>query len=163
MAAAAAKVKTESGFVNAVIANSGIAGPTIQELPNNATLDQFYEFLWKVPAEDITNVFAVNTTAVLYTCIAFLPLLDAGNRNEKSPGHTLKIRSQFISTSSMAAFNRKATAGFAYGASKAGQTHLMKMLAYYLSPYLIRTNVIAPGLYASEMTEVRMLCKFVMG
>ena len=27
------------------------------------------------------------------------------------------------------------------------------MLAHYLAPYMIRTNVIAPGLYASEMTQ----------
>ena len=57
-------------------------------------------------------------------------------------------------TGSIAAFNRKATAGFAYGASKAAVTHLVKMLGYYLSEYKIRVNCLAPGVYPSEMTAV---------
>ena len=154
---AAATIKSETSFVNAVVANSGVDGPGLKDLPENATLEQFQEYLWTVPMEAINNTFAINTTAVLYTCLAFLPLLHAGNEHKDSPGFKHNIKSQFISTSSIASFNRKATAGFAYGASKAAQNHLMKMLAHYLAPYMIRTNVLAPGLFASEMTAVRSI------
>ena len=54
-------------------------------------------------------------------------------------------KSQVITTSSIAGFNRYPTGGYAYGQSKAGATHLMKMLATQLVPYDIRFNVIAPG------------------
>ena len=157
---AAAIIKSRTSFVNAVIANSGVDGPGLKNLPENATLHQFQKFLWDVPVKAMNDTFAVNTTAVLYTCLAFLPLLHAGNEHKDSPGFKHNIKSQFISTSSIASFNRKATAGFAYGASKAAQNHLMKMLAHYLAPYMIRTNVIAPGLFASEMTAVRSIYGF---
>lgn len=156
---AAAKIKSETSFVNAVIANSGVVGPGLNDLPENPTLEQFQEYLWNVPMEAITDTFTINTTAVLYTCLAFLSLLHAGNEHEDSPGLKHNIKSQFISTSSIASFNRKATAGLAYGASKAAQNHLMKTLAHYLAPYMIRTNVLAPGLFASEMTAVRSIDK----
>jgi NAD(P)-dependent dehydrogenase (short-subunit alcohol dehydrogenase family) len=151
---AASQVSSEVGFVNAVVANSGIDGPTLKGLSDKPSVDELQQFLWKVPISDFTNTFLVNTSSAFYTCIAFLKLLDNGNSHKASPGSTLGIRSQFIVTSSIAGYNRKATAGFAYGTSKAATVHLMKMLAYYLAPYRIRSNVIAPGLYISEMTQV---------
>lgn len=39
-----------------------------------------------------------------------------------------------------------------YAASKAASTHLSKMLATVLADLKIRSNVLAPGLYPSEMT-----------
>jgi NAD(P)-dependent dehydrogenase (short-subunit alcohol dehydrogenase family) len=157
LAAAAEKVRSEVGFVNAVIANSGVSGPQLKGLPEKPSLSELHSYLWKVPMEDITNTFAVNFTAVYYTLLAFMPLLDAGNKDSKSPTTKTGVKSQFIVTASIAAFNRTPTAGFSYGTSKAAVVHLMKQLATYLVPYHIRTNVIAPGLYPSEMTEVSLL------
>lgn len=162
LANAASKIESEVGFVNAVIANSGITGPDLRGLPSKPTVEELQSFLWKVPIEEFTNTFNVNTSAPFYTFIAFMHLLDAGNNKDASPGKALGIKSQFIITSSIAAYNRRATAGFAYGTSKAAAVHLMKMLAHYTAPYKIRCNVIAPGLYPSEMTDVSPTYKSIM-
>ena len=154
LSAAASKISSETPFINAVIANSGVTGPTLDGLPPNPTLEQFQSYLWNVSQEDFNATFAINTSAPFYTLLAFLQLLDVGNKHPDSPGVTSGIKSQIVITGSIAGFNRKATAGFAYGASKAGVMHIMKMLAYYLAPWKIRANVIAPGLYMSEMTAV---------
>ena len=154
LAAAAEQIRSEVGFVNAVIANSGITGPTLNELREGASLEEIQQFLWKTPMEDYSKTFDLNCTAVLYTLLAFLPLLDTGNKSSSSPTATTGTKSQFITTSSIAAFNRRQTAGFGYGASKAAVTHLMKMMAHYLAPHHIRVNVFAPGQYPSEMTDV---------
>jgi hypothetical protein len=63
-----------------VIANSGITGPTLAGLSKDASLLQFRDHLQNWEVDDINNVFAVNTTAVLSTLIAFLELLDKGNK-----------------------------------------------------------------------------------
>ena len=86
--------------------------------------------------------------------VAFLQLLDSGNSSEKSPTHGSKIKSQFIATASIGAFNRRPLAGFAYSSSKAAVVHLIKQLATWLVPYQIRANVICPGVYPSEMLTV---------
>ncbi|SLM36981.1 short chain dehydrogenase reductase [Lasallia pustulata] len=42
---------------------------------------------------------------------------------------------------------------YAYGPSKAATVHMVKQIATMFAPYQIRANVIAPGLYPSEMTS----------
>ncbi|KAI9764253.1 MAG: hypothetical protein M1835_007608 [Candelina submexicana] len=61
-------------------------------------------------------------------------------------------QSQVIATSSIGAYNRVPAAGFAYGGSKAAVIHMMKQLATKFAGFGIRANVLAPGLYPSEMT-----------
>ncbi|KAF2805452.1 NAD(P)-binding protein, partial [Mytilinidion resinicola] len=86
--------------------------------------------------------------------IAFLELLDAGNKKGN-----LVQKSQVIATSSIGAFNRVPLAGYAYGGSKAGVVHLMKQFATTLVAYDVRSNVIAPGYYPSELTEGMLKAK----
>ena len=93
----------------------------------------------------------------MYTAIAFLSLLDAGNTSDKSVTKAKGIKSQFIATGSVGAYNRIPAAGFAYGGSKAAVHHVIKQLSTYLVPYHIRANVIAPGIYPSELTTVSSL------
>jgi NAD(P)-dependent dehydrogenase (short-subunit alcohol dehydrogenase family) len=77
----------------------------------------------------------------VYLCIvAFLGLLAEGNKKKN-----VEQLSQVIAVSSIGAYNRIPLAGFAYAASKAGVTHMMKQLATAFVPYDIRSNVIAPG------------------
>ena len=114
-------------------------------------LEQYQSQLWNVPIEDFTKTFEVNSTAVFYTAVAFLGLLDAGNAKKN-----VEQKSQIIATTSIAAFNRKPlAAGFSYGLSKAATTHMMKQLATIFAPFHIRSNMIAPGLYESELTTKR--------
>jgi len=100
--------------------------------------------------DEFTRTIHVNNTAVFYTAVAFLDLLDAGNKKRNMPQD-----SQILVTSSVAGFSRYLASSFAYSTSKAAVTHLVKMLSTHFSQngYKIRANVIAPGLYPSELTE----------
>ncbi|KAM0413819.1 hypothetical protein ACHAPD_007060 [Fusarium lateritium] len=132
-------IEDEVGYINLLVANSGIAGPS-GNVPPNATIAQVQDVLLDTPMEEFTNTYHVNCTAVFYTAIAFLHLLEKGNESGYQGD-----RSQLIATSSIGSFNRKITAGFAYGTSKAATTMMLKVLATYLVPYRIRANILCPG------------------
>lgn len=133
-------VTKEDGFINVLVANSGIQGPNLEGLKPTSTLAEIQEFLWKSDIEDFTHTYRVNVSAVFYSAIAFLPLLDAGNKKGN-----VEQKSQVITTSSIGGFNRMPLAGYAYGTSKAAVTHLMKQFSTALAPHGIRFNTIAPG------------------
>lgn len=153
--AAAARVKADVGHINLLVANAGIFGPSIPSVSSSspdgttAAISDVARALWDTPMEAITNTFHVNVTSVLYTTIAFLELLDAGNRAENRID--AKVSSQVVTTSSIAGFSRQPT-GLAYNTSKAATTHLMKCLASYLVPFDIRCNVLAPGCECSSLS-----------
>ncbi|KAJ5362754.1 Short-chain dehydrogenase/reductase SAT3 [Penicillium brevicompactum] len=142
-----ASIENDVGYINLLVANSGIAGPS-GNVPADASISQVQEALYKIPMEEFTNTLHVNSTGVFYTIVAFLSLLDAGNKD----GTYQNGRSQVITTSSIGGFSRKITAGFAYSTSKAATTMLMKVLATYLVPYRIRANIICPGLFPTDLT-----------
>ncbi|KAI8662979.1 hypothetical protein NCS56_01102800 [Fusarium sp. Ph1] len=146
--AAVAFIEKDVGHINLLVANSGISGPS-GNVPPGASIAQLQETLFDIPMDDFTNTYHVNCTAVFYTTIAFLGLLDEGNKKSNYQGG----RSQVIATSSIGSFNRKITAGFAYGTSKGATTLMMKILATYLVPYRIRANVLCPGLFPTDLTE----------
>src|ERR1700733_10251327 len=116
LSAVAEKVRSESPFVNVVIANSGTMGPTLDALPKDRTpsLEELHSFLWNTSMETFNSTFMINSTAMFYTMLAFLPLLDAGNKDPSSPTIKTGVKSQFIATSSIGAFSRRPGAGFAY-------------------------------------------------
>ncbi|KAI1653382.1 NAD(P)-binding protein [Daldinia decipiens] len=145
---AVAEIKSAVGYVNVVVANSGVSGPTMGALPQNPSISDFRNFVFGWDTAEFNNTYAINSTGVFFTVAAFLELLDEGNKRGN-----LKQKSQVIATSSIGAYNRIPAAGYAYGSSKAGVVHMMKQLATALVPYGIRSNVIAPGFYPSEMTE----------
>jgi THO complex subunit 3 len=58
-----------------------------------------------------------------------------------------------ITTASVASFLRYSTAGLSYNASKAAAAQLGKILSSFLAEWGIRSNVICPGPYPSEMTS----------
>ncbi len=136
----AATIEKEVGYINVLIANSGIAGPQSLSITPETSLKDFQSALWEQSFDDYTNTFAVNVSAVFFTVVAFLSLLDAGNAKGN-----VEQQSQVIATSSIGGFNRNVPGGYAYGQSKAATTSLMKQLATQLVPYGIRSNVIAPG------------------
>lgn len=150
------RIASETSFVNCVIANHGAQGPTINGLPKDRTpsLTEFYDHLWEPSFEEFNDTFLVNSTGMFYTCIGFLPLLDAGNTHAESPTPTTGVKSQFIITGSIGAFSRRPGMGFAYSASKAAATLLMKQLSTMMVPYHIRANMINPGIYPSDMSNV---------
>ena len=132
-------IEKEVGYINVLIANSGIQGPRTPLTPET-TLEDYQSAFWNTSFDEYMDTFAVNTSAVFFCIIAFLKLLDAGN--EKG---NVEQKSQVIATSSVGSFIRKPPGTYSYGQSKAATTHLMKQMATSLAPYGIRANVLAPG------------------
>ncbi|KAI1501245.1 short-chain dehydrogenase/reductase [Biscogniauxia marginata] len=145
---AVSEIKSAEGYVNVVVANSGITGPTLAGLPKNPSISDYQNHLLNWNSDEFTNTYVVNAAGVFNTVTVFLGLLDEGNKCG-----TLKQRSQVIATSSIGAYNRVPLLGYAYSSSKAAVVHMMKQFATSLVPFGIRANVIAPGIYPSEMTE----------
>ncbi|KAL1844889.1 hypothetical protein VTK73DRAFT_1570 [Phialemonium thermophilum] len=147
----AARVEADAGFLDLLVANAGIGGPDLVGLPPSPSLRELQERLWSPSLEAFSHTYAVNTAATFFTVVAFLDLLDRGNQRGRGAP-----RSQVIATSSISGFNRRVPGGFAYGGSKAATTQMMKQFATLLAPYGIRSNVLAPGIYPSEMTAANM-------
>ncbi|RFU24709.1 hypothetical protein B7463_g11625, partial [Scytalidium lignicola] len=140
-------IKKETGYINVLVANSGVLGPQAKPAIRDATsIEEVQKAFEAADFKDYADTFAVNTVSVWYNIVAFLGLLDAGNKK----GNVIQ-KSQVIATSSIGGFNRSTPGGFAYGQSKAATTHMMKQLATNLVPFSIRSNVIAPGLFPSEL------------
>jgi NAD(P)-dependent dehydrogenase (short-subunit alcohol dehydrogenase family) len=160
-------VASQTGHIDLLIANSGTVGPRNPPIqaPDGGvpTLAQYREQLWSVSMEDMTQTMHVNVTGAHFTAVAFLPLLDAANKRRapQVPGSGVLSppRPQIIITSSIGGFMRRVSTGFAYQASKAAVTSLIKSLSTCLLDYDIRVNGIAPGIYPSEMTT-ETLAKF---
>jgi NAD(P)-dependent dehydrogenase (short-subunit alcohol dehydrogenase family) len=132
-------IEKDVGYINVLIANSGISGQPAKISPQ-MSIEDFQKEMWSADFAAYLNTFAVNTAAAWYTVIAFLALLDRGNKKGN-----VKQKSQVIATSSIASFNRVVLSGYSYGQSKAALTHMMKQLATGLAPYGIRANVLCPG------------------
>ncbi|RKK17050.1 hypothetical protein BFJ66_g8575 [Fusarium oxysporum f. sp. cepae] len=82
-----------------------------------------------------------------YMSMAFLPLLAKGR--ETTPGYS----SQIVNVSSISGAMKGSSMGQpAYATSKAALTHLSRMIATLTKDIKVRVNVIAPGLFPSEMT-----------
>jgi NAD(P)-dependent dehydrogenase (short-subunit alcohol dehydrogenase family) len=141
----AARVHEETGLVNLVVANAGIMGPRPLRT-DSCSVAEYRSHALKTSMEDFTNTYAVNATSVYYTALAFLELLDAGNKSD-----SVGVRSQIVATSSIGGFSRLSGGSFAYSSSKAAVTHMMKMMGTAFVPFRIRCNILAPGLVQSEL------------
>jgi NAD(P)-dependent dehydrogenase (short-subunit alcohol dehydrogenase family) len=146
------QIRQEQGYINLLFANAGVSGPQhahVIQGGNKPSVKEFQDAMLQSDIADFTQTLHINTSAVFYTAMAFLDLLDAGNQKRNVPQD-----SQVIVTSSVAGFSRYLANSFAYSSSKAAVTHLVKMLSTTFSQqgFHIRANVIAPGLYPSEMT-----------
>ncbi|KAL0934167.1 uncharacterized protein CTRU02_210966 [Colletotrichum truncatum] len=144
---AAATIEKEVGFLNLLVCNAGVGGPQVKAPSAELTAAEWAEQHLAHDTADYTKVFDVNVTSVWYTTMAFVKLLDLGNKKGN-----LTQSSQVVSTSSIAAFNKNAPGGWAYGQSKAAATLLIKHLSSNLPRWNIRANCIAPGLFPSEMS-----------
>ena len=157
----AGRVRQEQGFINLLFANAGIPGPSHASVsPGKPTIKEVQETWFKPNMDDFTKTQHVNTTAVFYTAVAFLDLLDAGNKKRNVPQD-----SQILVTSSVSGFSRVLSSSVAYSASKAAVNHVVKVLSTFFAQnnFKIRANIVAPGLYHSELTNgiISKLDKFV--
>jgi NAD(P)-dependent dehydrogenase (short-subunit alcohol dehydrogenase family) len=150
------KVSSEVSHIDVLIANSGVGGPATSIRADDGgalPFESLHSNLWSVEMDDVTASYHVNITGVFYSAVAFLPLLHASNTLREARNPTNAPQPQIIATSSIGGFSRKPMENFCYGPSKAAVTHLMKQMSTILVPYNIRCNVIAPGLYLSELTQ----------
>lgn len=106
---AVSQIEQESGFINLLVCNSGIGGPYGNRPNPETTLDEFVKMNLEAPIEEYTKTFAVNASAVWYTTMSFLKLLDAGNARKN-----MEQMSQVIAVSSIGGFNKINTGGFAW-------------------------------------------------
>ncbi|KAI0455419.1 short chain dehydrogenase [Xylaria acuta] len=158
--AAVDTITKEVGYVNLVIANSGIIGPEARYNPDLSLSELRQRLFDNVAMEDFTQTMHINVTGAYFTMLAFLELLDAGNKNAlkggfgaplAEGGDVPAIQSQVLFTSSISAYSRARTSAPAYSASKAAIAHLTKHSSTNLAPYSIRANAMAPGLFPSEL------------
>ncbi|KAL8805279.1 MAG: hypothetical protein Q9182_002047 [Xanthomendoza sp. 2 TL-2023] len=143
----ATHIEKDVGYLNCLICNSGIIGPQTSSITPQTSLNDYQKAMWELPFDDYVRTFSVNVAAVHFTLVALLHLLHAGNEIGN-----VQQKSQVIVTSSIGGFNRNVPGGYPYGQSKAAVTHLAKQMATQMVPYGIRANVIAPGLYPSELS-----------
>lgn len=149
-------VKDNYDGIDILVANAGVNSPEcVKDLPKGGRpekIEDFIEAMWNVPMETFDQALKVNVTSAFYTALAFLPLLHKRNQQRKSDATP---KPQILITSSIGGLSRIVSGRFAYCASKAAVIHLAKQLATYLSPWQIRVNTLAPGLFATEMTADR--------
>lgn len=126
-------IEKDTGYLNLLVCNSGIGGPQVKPLTPETTLEDWADQNFDLDFEAYANTFAVNTAAVWFTTMAFLKLLDKGNKKGN-----VEQSSQVVITSSIASFNKKAPGGWPYGQSKAGATLAAKQLSVALPQWNIR-------------------------
>lgn len=153
--AAVDQITRETGYINLLVANSGILGPMATFSASQSISEMRKHMFEDMSMEDFNEVFMVNTTATLFTILAFLELLDAGNTNAvdkarfgaplKSGSKVPSIQSQVIVTSSVGAFLRDWFCAPAYTGSKSAILALVKHAASGLAAHGIRVNALAPG------------------
>lgn len=131
--AAAEFIEKDSGYLNLLVCNSGTGGPQVQPLKPETSVEDWASQNFDVPFEAYVGTFATNSASVWYTTMAFLRLLDQGNKKGN-----VEQTSQVIVTSSISGFNKKAPGGWAYGQSKAAATLAVKQLSVALPQWNIR-------------------------
>ncbi|KAI0049425.1 NAD-P-binding protein [Auriscalpium vulgare] len=147
-------IRQRHGYIDLLVNNAGVAQGIIRKYDHQGDIRSLQDTLWNAASpQDFTDVFDANVTGVYYCTVAFLELLHDGNvrRSRTDPHH---VTSQVITVSSVAAFRRDDRPySIPYTLSKVASTHMSKMFANILKDWKIRSNVIAPGIFPSEMTN----------
>ncbi|KAI1099925.1 short chain dehydrogenase [Jackrogersella minutella] len=155
-------VTEDIGYINLFLANSGTMGPSKSWNPNRSIQELRKDLFEDVSIEDFTQVLHTNISGSFFSIVAFLELLEAGNKQaveggfgspEREGSDAPSIQSQIIITSSISGFSRMYLSTPAYTASKAALIHLTKYTSTNLAKHGIRVNALAPGLFPSEMAE----------
>ena len=136
----AALVREDAGYINVLVANAGMTGPMLKDLKPRHTLSDFVNVAWNTPMSEFTDTYNLNCTALYYTVLAFMELLDEGNKSRYQGG-----KSQVIATASTASFLRDPRAGYAYLSSKAAVISMIKSFSTFCVPWGIRFNAFAAG------------------
>lgn len=137
------EVGQRESYINLLITNAGIAGP--KKEPDSEDASELKKKLFSETFSQWSDTFNTNVSAVYFTAVAFLPLLQAG---KETHGH---LSASVIVISSMSGIMRHAQGHFSYNAAKGATVHLAKLMSYEFKKAGIRVNSIAPGYFPSEM------------
>ncbi|RBR10884.1 hypothetical protein FVER53590_01565 [Fusarium verticillioides] len=144
--------KKEPNGVHLLVNNAGIAEDDNTKFssagePDTSDAKALSQHFLKTEPEQWADTLKTNVTGPYYMSMAFLPLL--AKRHETTPGYS----SQIVNVSSISGAMKGSSMGQpAYATSKAALTHLSRMIATLTKDVKVRVNVIAPGLFPSEMT-----------
>lgn len=149
------KITYDVGYINLFVANSGVLGPP-NKWDTSMPLSEVRKNLFtNFQMEEMTSALNANVTGAFFSMVAFLELLEAGNKNavekggfgkpDKEGSNVPSVQSQIIVTASIAGYSRKTVSTPAYGSSKAAMIYLTKQASSALAPYGIRANALAPG------------------
>ncbi|CAF3560163.1 unnamed protein product [Fusarium graminearum] len=142
----------EPNGIHLLVNNAGIARDDETKFssvgePDMTDAQAISDHFLRAKPEQWTETLTTNVAGPYYMSVAFLPLLAKG-RNA-IPGYT----SQIINVSSTSGAMKGSSWGQPiYATSKAALTHLSRILATLCKDVKVRVNVIAPGLFPSEMT-----------
>jgi NAD(P)-dependent dehydrogenase (short-subunit alcohol dehydrogenase family) len=139
------EISKKEKYINILVCSAGISGPKAPPEHENAT-EQKDKLLGSESFEDWNSVYNTNVSAVYFTAVSFLPLLQAG---KESHGH---LSASIIVISSISGIISNAQGHFSYNAAKGGTVQLTKLMAHEFKKNGIRVNSIAPGYFPSEMT-----------
>lgn len=140
-----AQLSQKEKSINLLITNAGISGP--KAYPDSSDASELKEKLFNAESfSEWSDTFNTNVSAVYFTTVAFLPLLQAA---QESFGH---LSPSVIVISSMSGIMRDAQGHFSYNAAKGATVHLARLMSYEFKKVGIRVNSIAPGYFPSEMT-----------
>ncbi|KAI0852575.1 NAD(P)-binding protein [Daldinia vernicosa] len=135
-------------YINLLVCNAGISGPKAE--PEDAEAEDLKARLWNnEDPSDWHDNFNTNVTAVYFTTVAFLPLLQQGVHPK---GPLEPYSPSVITISSMSGIMRHAQGHFSYNTAKGATVHLTKLMSAEFQKAGIRVNSIAPGYFPSEMT-----------
>ena len=142
-------LRKKEKYLNLLMCNAGVAGPKAE--PDQEDASDLKQKLWeKESVKSWQDTYETDVTAVYFTTVAFLPLLQAGIEPH---GPLEKFGASVITTSSMSGLMRNAQGHFSYNAAKGATVHLTKLMSAEFQRASIRVNSIAPGYFPSEMTQ----------
>ncbi|KAI7276008.1 hypothetical protein KC345_g6860 [Hortaea werneckii] len=147
------QITQETGYIDLLVNNAGMttfdSSPNARPMPTaQSSVSEVRDYFFNYRPQQVwTDTLETNVGAIFTTSMAFLELLDAGNKRRAKGAPT----SQIVTIGSVGGLNRFTTS-FIYNASKAGAHHLMKNMGSFFVPFDIRCNVIAPGWFPTDMT-----------
>ncbi|WWC65800.1 uncharacterized protein I303_108422 [Kwoniella dejecticola CBS 10117] len=99
------------------------------------------KMLWSIEDVDFANMTAIHVAGPYLLAVKFIPLFK--NSKDACVTNITSLASHFLN---------RAVCEYAYAQSKAAETHLTDLMAAGLTPFNIRVNSIAPGLFISQLT-----------
>ncbi|KAI8632149.1 NAD(P)-binding protein [Xylariaceae sp. FL1651] len=141
-------ISKKEKYINMLVCNAGVSGPKAE--PEHSDAGDLRARLWN--NEDVSqwqDTYQTNVTAVYFTTVAFLPLLQAAMHPK---GPLEPYSASVLTISSMSGIMRHAQGHFSYNTAKGATVHLTKLMSAEFQKTGIRVNSIAPGYFPSEMT-----------